>query len=81
MKIKEIIRNRIKEEFESYDWEETIEEALNEIDFSFIIERKISYYIQNYDLTSTIEDIVDDIIDEELYDIDLDEIIKESVGY
>ena len=73
MKIKDRIRGMIHEAVEDFDFEEALEDALDNINIEQLVESKLSAKVQQIDIESMMESLIKDYIDDELDDLDIEE--------
>ena len=72
MSIKNDIRDQIKSAIRHYDFEEAINEAMDEIDLEELITLKITQRIRDVDIEPLVTSLVADLIDEQLDDLDIE---------
>lgn len=73
MSIKNDIRDQIKSAIRHYDFEEAINEAMDEIDLEELITLKITQRIRDVDIEPLVTSLVADLIDEQLDDLDIED--------
>ena len=79
MKIKEKICRMIHNAIESYDFEEAIDSALDEMDIEDIIHDEISERLAHVDITPLLNDLVKGCIEDELDELDLDGEVLQAI--
>ena len=72
MSIKNDIRDQIKSAIRHYDFEEAINEAMDEIDLEELIIQKITQRIRDVNIEPLVTSLVADLIDEQLDDLDIE---------
>ena len=78
MKIKEKLSKIVHEAITNYDFEEAIDNALDEIDIEDIINAKLEKKIEEIDLEPLLTSLIADYVDEELDELDIeDEVLTE----
>ena len=73
MKIKDKISGMIHEAIDSFDFDEAIEEALDNINVEDLVHSRLSSKVDDINIESMIKSIVIDYIDEELDELDIDD--------
>lgn len=79
MKLKEIIRRQIKEAVRNYDFEEFIENAIDQINLEAIIEKRVEIMLENTDIEDVLVEVINDTFEEEFDEYEIAEIIKERL--
>ena len=79
MKIKEKICIMIHNAIESYDFEEAIDSALDEMDIEDIIHDEISERLAHVDIMPLLNDLVKGCIEDELDELDLDGEVLQAI--
>lgn len=79
MKLKEIIRRQIKEAVRNYDFEEFIENAIDQINLEAIIEKRVEIMLENTDIEDVLVEVINDTFEEEFDEYEITEIIKERL--
>lgn len=79
MKIKEKIGRIVRDAIKNYDFEEAIDNALDEIDVEEIINQKLAKKIEDIDIEPLLTSLIADYIDEELDDIDIEDDVLTAI--
>lgn len=79
MKIKEKIGQIVRDAIKNYDFEEAIDNALDEIDVEEIINQKLAKKIEDIDLEPLLTSLIEDYIDEELDGIDIEDDVLTAI--
>ena len=79
MKIKEKLSKIVHEAIRNYDFEEAIDNALDEIDIDEIITQKLEKKIKDIDLEPLLTSLIADYVDEELDELDIEDEVLTAI--
>lgn len=79
MKIKEKLSKIVHEAIRNYDFEEAIDNALDEIDIDEIITQKLEKKIEDIDLEPLLTSLIADYVDEELDELDIEDEVLTAI--
>lgn len=79
MKLRNIIREQIKDAIKNYNFEEYLKSVLDDTNIEALVEEKIESHLDRIDFEDIIAEAIDDIFEEEFDDYDIADIIKEKL--
>ena len=79
MKIKDKLSRIVHEAISNYDFEEAIDNALDEIDIDEIIHHKLAKKIDDIDIEPLLRDLISDCVDEELDELDIEDEVLTAI--
>ena len=79
MKIKEKLSKIFHEAKRNYDFEEAIDNALDEIDIDEIISSKLEKKIEDIDLEPLLTSLIADYVEEELDELDIEDEVLTAI--
>ena len=79
MNIKEKLSKIVHEAIRNYDFEEAIDNALDEIDIDEISTQKLEKKIEDIDLEPLLTSLIADYVDEELDELDIEDEVLTAI--
>ena len=79
MKIKERISRIVHDAISHYDFDDAIDNALDEIDIEEIISQKIEKKIEDIDIEPLLTSLIADYVDEELDELDIEDEVLTAI--
>ena len=79
MSVKDTISRKIQAAIEGYDFDEAIEEAIENIDIEELITDRLERKIARIDMEPLLTDLIDDYIDNELDEMSIEDDVLRAV--